>query len=631
MNAEFDYNNMKFRYDKEHLDDIFMTMVDMYPSVQDPNLSGQINLWELFQMIKYNFADDVELFPIQNPKYLDGERNPVFDEHKETLPTVCYNANFSSYKDLSNLISPTKLMFLDIDDFDSTDEALAYKNHVIENYDWIIACNLSLSRIGLHIIILVDKINDNDDYNQKYNFISTAYFDGMLDPISKSLTRHTVVPFDYNIYINESPKVLDIDDIINSKEKGIRSVYNVGEKNEKGISSAHKKEEEIYTPYPFSFNSPLHQIMNDAARKHSLRFRQEIDESFFSDPDIPIYVPEGIDVIEVNLFPLRDRKLREGKGTSCLRASFIGALTIKMIYLNNESFEHINHSVRRDILKFILHINKTVCDPPLSHKQVLNSYNANWKKYKAGDLDIGKYFKKQKAFWSKNTTLKGNEKRKVTCRIKNEPIVNESKRRIKEAIETIYTLREKVTQKKVAIVSELKLSTVKKYRDYYNEIAKEHKLSNQGVCVVPLTIAIEPEFEDCIDVSEIIDIQDTSEEINDINTSGLEPEQRMYVENAGIIKFDENEPHSLENVEKILSDEQLHKVYDRVFSCFKKRIDDNAEKVLFTRFTHRFNQLPKDDARLLILPIENIVDGDTYWKQSTLESNFWNLCEDLIR
>jgi len=176
MNAEFDYNNMKFRYDKEHLDDIFMTMVDMYPSVQDPNLSGQINLWELFQMIKYNFADDVELFPIQNPKYLDGERNPVFDEHKETLPTVCYNANFSSYKDLSNLISPTKLMFLDIDDFDSTDEALAYKNHVIENYDWIIACNLSLSRIGLHIIILVDKINDNDDYNQKYNFISTAYF-----------------------------------------------------------------------------------------------------------------------------------------------------------------------------------------------------------------------------------------------------------------------------------------------------------------------------------------------------------------------------------------------------------------------------------------------------------------------
>jgi hypothetical protein len=105
----------------------------------------------------------------------------------------------------------------------------------------------------------------------------------------------------------------------------------------------------------------------------------------------------------------------------------------------------------------------------------------------------------------------------------------------------------------------------------------------------------------------------------------------MYVENIGIITFDENEPHSLENVEKILSDEQLHKVYDRVFSCFKKRIDYNNEKVLFTRFVHRFNQLPKDDARLLVMPIENIVDGDTYWKQSTLERNFWNLCEDLIR
>jgi len=56
----------------------------------------------------------------------------------------------------------------------------------------------------------------------------------MLDPISKSLTRHTVVPFDYNIYINESPKVLDIDDIINSKEK-VYAVYIMLEKRMKKV------------------------------------------------------------------------------------------------------------------------------------------------------------------------------------------------------------------------------------------------------------------------------------------------------------------------------------------------------------------------------------------------------------
>ena len=79
-----------------------------------------------------------------------------------------------------------------------------------------------------------------------------------------------------------------------------------------------------------------------------------------------------------------------------------------------------------------------------------------------------------------------------------------------------------------------------------------------------------------------------------------------------------------------MSDEHLHKVFDRVYECFKTKLDENAEKILYTRFLNVFTQLPKDDARLLATPSENINDGSAYWKQCSLESKFWNLCEGLL-
>ena len=624
MNELPDFDYIRHLYEKEDLHDVFATVLNTFPNITGATVQGRTYLWEILQRIKYNMAENEYFEMLFTHKYISGSRNPDYEEKKRHFPAVCYNAVFNDYKNIDHLDSITNLMFLDVDDFGSEEETLAYKKHITEKYDWIVACNLSLSRIGLHVIILVDKITGNEDHNRKYEYISATYFDGLLDPRSKSLSRYTVIPFDYNIYINESPKVLEIDSIINRNGKGISSAYNKESIDEKGISSVHIEEEIICTPYTFSFLSPLNQLMNDAARKHSLRFRQEVDESIFTNPDIPIYVSEGIDVIEVNLFPLRDRKIREG-----YRTSFIGALTVRMIYLNNESPEHINPDIRTDILKFILHINSTVCDPPLSHKEVLNSYNANWKKYIAGELDFSNYFIKQRAFWSKYTNLKGNEKRKVTCRIKNEPIVAESKRRIKEAVETINSMGGKITQRKVAKVSGLGLSTVKSYREYYWQIVQNYKSSAQNEKVISPTIEVIPSHQDdAIIVPEFVN-QDESINTKNFNTSINDPIQPFDIENVEIITFQENISLS-DNKEATLSDEHLHKVFDRVYECFKTKLDENAEKILYTRFLNVFTQLPKDDARLLATPSENINDGSAYWKQCSLESKFWNLCEGLL-
>jgi VirE N-terminal domain len=435
-----DFEYLKYQYGKPYLHDVFATVLDTFPSITDAHIDGQIYLWELLQGIKYNMNVNVTL----TPKYLNDARNNRYDNIKSKLPAICYNANYDGYKDLKHLISPTNLMFLDIDDFNSIEEALAYKNLITLRYDWILACNLSMSRLGLHIIIFVDKIIDNTDYNRKYDFINTEYFEGNLDKNGKSLTRYSIIPFDYNIYINESPNVLNIEHIMKN--------------NEKSISSGYFTNTVIPTAYTISEPSPLNSIMNDAARLDGLRFEQQPNESFFIDPDIPIYDHQGIDVVKINLFPFRNNKVKEGS-----RTWTIGAITMQMIYLNAQSPEYTEPEIKESILKSVYSINLEICNPPLSYKEVLNSFNANWKKYEAGELDIRMFQVKKHAFWSKKCTLKGNEKRKITCRIKNEPIVAESRRKITEAIEALRVLEAKVTQKKVAQIAGLNIQTVKKY------------------------------------------------------------------------------------------------------------------------------------------------------------------------
>lgn len=203
-------NNMDFEYFKyvsgqENLSEIFEYELNTFDNVRSPHVTGNITLYDLLMQIKYNFLNGLSVEKYLTPKYTDGIKNKVFTEIKESIRTVCYNATFNGYKNENNLIAPTNLMFLDIDGFKSKDETLKYKEMITSRYDWIVSCNLSLSRIGLHIIILVDKITDIEDFNNKYDFINTVYFYSKLDSNAKSVTRHTIISSDINIYINDNP------------------------------------------------------------------------------------------------------------------------------------------------------------------------------------------------------------------------------------------------------------------------------------------------------------------------------------------------------------------------------------------------------------------------------------------
>ena len=480
MIANMDFGYFKYISGKENLSEIFEYELNTFDNVRCPHVTGNISLYDLLMQIKYNFLNGLSIEQYLTPKYTNGNKNDAFRKIKESIRTVCYNATFNGYKDEYNLIAPTNLMFLDIDGFKSKDETLKYKEMIISKYDWIVSCNLSFSRVGLHIIILVDKITDIEDFNNKYDFINTVYFYSKLDSNAKSVTRHTIISSDINIYINESPTVLPIDSIISKTNKDyhnnkpeLNSKSNTG----KSIGGGNKKREVISTAYTFS-PKDLQSITNISAREDGLVYEEVFDEDKFSNPNIPLYFPEGVKVMEINLYPFKYKKVLEGN-----RNNTIGGISVRLIYLStNKLQDKPDYKKKSDILKYMLKLNMQICDPPLTDQEVINSVTSNWNRYVEGKLDTSRLFTIKRFFWSKHSTLTPNEKRSVTYKIKNEPVVANSRKLISDAIEKIHTAGEKITQEKVVAVykgmadHKIGIATVKNYWSEYKSLVKELNL-----------------------------------------------------------------------------------------------------------------------------------------------------------
>lgn len=444
---QFDFEYMKFQYGKENLSNIYDQQLDLFPSVKTNKPTGQrINLWELFQKVKYNLADEITPKVLLTHKYVNGEKNDDYTQIKETLPAVCYNATFRGTKSNKNIEQITNLMFLEIDDLESKQDAEEYKQELIKKYKWIVACYRSLSGLGLHLVIAVDHINDPDDYKYKYEYISDQYFNSQLDANAKRLTQYTILPFDINIYINENPSILQVDKELKEYQKS--------------ASTENNKDKIITSTCTFT-SGDLNNEMNIAARDHGLLFKQN-HNFVWDDPDVPIYIPNGLDVIEINMFPLFQYKVSEGN-----RNNTIGKLSMKLIYLNPEQHFH------DEILKFVVKMNRRICSPPLTYKEVKNSFEANWKKHLNGDLDVSSCFTKRRFFWSPICTLLGKQKRAIAAQYFQGNRKQQSLQKIQYAIEDIFSEGQKIKQKDVVERSGLSPRTVKNYWEQFKEMVDE--------------------------------------------------------------------------------------------------------------------------------------------------------------
>ena len=166
-------------------------------------------------------------------------------------------------------------------------------------------------------------------------------------------------------------------------------------------------------------------MTSDSARNDGLLFEEVLDENMFDDPDIPLQYPDGIYVMEVSFYAYRNKKVQIKN-----RNKTIGAISACLIYLNsNRLKDQPDNKKKNIILKFMQQFNQQFCEPPLTHEEVRNSVEGNWKHYVNGMLNVNRYLKKKHTFWSKHSTLTSNEKRSVTAKIKSEPVVAESRKK----------------------------------------------------------------------------------------------------------------------------------------------------------------------------------------------------------
>lgn len=581
---QFDFEYLKFQYGKENLSNVFNVELDLFPSVKTNKPSGQrINLYELFQKIRSNLIHEITPTVLLTNKYVDGENNDRYGEIKETLPVVCYNATFRGSKSNNNVDQITNLMFLEIDDLESKQDAEELKLELTKKYKWIVACYHSLSKLGLHLIIAVDAIHSSDDFKQKYEYINEQYFNDQLDANAKRLTQYTILPFDPDIYVNENPSILQIDKEV--------------KENQKGASTGNKKKKIITSTCTFS-SGDLNHVMNIAARDRGLRFIEDYNLEW-DDPNMPIYYPEGIDVVEVKMFLLFKFRIKMKK-----RNKTIGKLSMKLIYLNQEQQFH------DEILKFVVKMNQELCDPPLTHKEVLNSFESNWKKHQAGELDFSSCFIKRRIFWSPECTLTGREKQALAAKLIQGNRKQQSLLKIELAIEDIFSDSEKITQKKVKEISGLSLRTIKNYWDQFKAIVKEYNLWSQNSCAVTPNPDIEQ------------DIQLTAQEMSSENDNKGHTVSEIDMPSKG------NSASAIDN--KIpITIKQVETVYHRVYKSFPINLDANKQQELLSKLFERLNNLPQVDANLLIVPIDEINDSSAFWKRSNLESSLWDLCNDI--
>lgn len=675
---ELDLQDMEY---VQTLNPIFDTVLDTYSNVTDaPHVTGNITLFEALQKIKYNLGQDVSPEMFLNEKYLDGRLNQEYVKEKEKMPAVCYNAAFKRYKNLKNTKEIHNLMFLDIDNFSSKQEALDYKTEIINKYKWILACSLSLSKIGLHIIAKVDRIVDSKDFNRKYDYISQTYFNGRLDPDSKSLSRYTILPYDYGIYINEYPEELPIDDLftegtrstyINDKTstlvKGMGSAYiktgstssnTLSESNTKStssiytqfkedddglqmgstssayikghdelegdskesMSSAYKEREGICTTYTHSSLQTLNEVLNVAARENGLIFRPLINEDLIADPNKPYFVPEGIQVIEINLFPYYRNGVPEGK-----RTSFLGAIISQMLYLNVMLPENPDKDVRVSVLKFIKWVNKNFCLPPLPNVELLKSYNYHWKRCREGSLDVSQYLKPKRFFWSQFTTLTANEKRSVSMSMHHAKRKETNLVLMYAILSDMAYHGEVITQKAVVEVFKkldykgLGLTTIKKLWHHFQPSIDEYKKGITNTIRIAELLSkylSKDKYTSCLPKL----VAEDSMSLADINMS--------LSENPETIKLKKQESE-FQNSWKA-NEKQLEDLYQSVYERILPKLDSYQQVELHKAFIGKFKTLNISEQQLVLTEYNDISNDRDFWRKGTFLQQFLDLCASFI-
>lgn len=344
-----------------------------------------------------------------------GKGSPEYDQIKKSnLPVIFANGyNSNNTRSTKSYFKSTGYIYLDFD-FDSVEECEQYRLQLlISNYQFVSACWKSLSGIGLSILVRV-----NPDKCNKYQFLNywdklNEIFNGELDKRTRDYYRLLVIASDKNVYVN--PNAVELDTI-----------------------------------YQIEYS-------------YGLNYRTVIPLSEFESLDKPVVVPDGLDVLQLDFFKYRIKKVSIGK-----RTSTIGAISMQLIVLNPDA-------PRKQLLNALLSFNRNYCIKPLTDKEVINILNANLNKSLPELIELtNKYRVKKYVFFHPSSKIP----KPIKDKIRGEEMSKLKANLVNNTVDLLIQLNDKITVNQIAEYIGCSLPTVYKYLN--NELRDKINNHNNG-------------------------------------------------------------------------------------------------------------------------------------------------------
>lgn len=342
-----------------------------------------------------------------------------YENTKSSLPCVTYNFLFNGYKKTENILSPTGLMYIDIDtpefDLKILDTSKIYSYYK------------SFGGVGYAIIVKVDGLSQD---NFKSSYLSICKELGIFEFIDVQAikpTQFNVLSYDENIFINETPYVFT--STLNSPHSIV-----IG------------KKKRTYT-------------IEGGEIYHAIRFNNLDEVDVTGD-----YTVNWDGIQWVNCFiPIKKIDTR--------RNSFLLSYTNNLVWLNPKI-------AKKRTLRILSNINKIAFRMPVPESQLNRVVNTIFKYKLDGTLKPIYNRKSRKIVFRQSVKMNKDEKLAVCRHEIGKRAASKSRKKISDIIESWdFKKLGKITQPKIYKSNPISSKTVEKYWSEFKERIKELNIS----------------------------------------------------------------------------------------------------------------------------------------------------------
>lgn len=363
------------------------------------------NLEELVNYIKSPNRNEVKY--ILEARKFDKKSEEYRKIKTSNIPCTVINFNHNKYVKSSTITNSTGYMFLDVDEEEEMGNI---------NQDYVCAYWRSLSNIGFSVIVKVNNLNKENlknSYKEVGNILDIKY-----DTAAISKDRLTVLSYDPDAYINNSPKEINLE----YKKK------------------THHDNIEKYISNDYYYNGSKIRYNNLEETISDLKIKINYDKNGLFDFG-------STNQIKYSKVIVPFQKIKKGK-----RNMVMSSIIHQLISLNP--------NFNKDFLLRIAHkTNITKISPSLPSKTIdylfKKKYNSNIKPY----INASRRF-----LYDPRAFLSPSQKRSLNAKKIGVDKVNKSKERIKRAlVNWNYNENGKITNKKVSQITKMNIKTINKY------------------------------------------------------------------------------------------------------------------------------------------------------------------------